>query len=133
MTLRGLVLIIGLGLAACAPGSPGSIAMMGDAEMRQQKTIDLCYAYGVNHSQRVWGEIVRRGMIRPEQQAAIAAKQVRVGMNTCELFASWGAPDHTNRTVVGQHESVQYVYRPCDACDAQYIYTEAGTVTAFQD
>jgi hypothetical protein len=57
----------------------------------------------------------------------VKSENIRLGMSECELFASWGYPKDSNRTVGYFGEHIQYIYSNA------YVYTENGRVTSWQD
>lgn len=53
---------------------------------------------------------------------------IRIGINECTLYASWGEPDKVNNSVGRWGVHKQHVYGR-----SQYVYTENGRVTSWQD
>lgn len=55
-------------------------------------------------------------------------QSIRIGDTECHLYAAWGLPTSSNRTATSSRLSVQHVYGT-----GNYVYTENGRVTAWQD
>jgi hypothetical protein len=53
---------------------------------------------------------------------------IRIGLNECTLYASWGEPDKVNNSVGRWGVHKQHVYGR-----GQYVYTENGRITSWQD
>ena len=62
-----------------------------------------------------------------EALVRVICRQVVVGMTNAQVRAAWGAPDQINTTETLAGVSEQWVYGP-----GQYVYLEAGRVTAVQ-
>lgn len=58
----------------------------------------------------------------------VRQQSIRVGDSECHLYAAWGLPASSNRTATSSRLSVQHVYGT-----GNYVYTENGRVTAWQD
>lgn len=54
----------------------------------------------------------------------IKALRVKIGMSECDLYASWGYPESSNRSVGIWGVHTQHVY------DGAYVYTENGRVSS---
>lgn len=65
-------------------------------------------------------------------QAAIAAKEVIIGMTAVEVVSSWGKPTSINQTITGANSSEQWVYRRGRVAGTQYVYLTDEVVTAVQ-
>jgi hypothetical protein len=65
-----------------------------------------------------------------EDLATIACRRIQIGFDHDRVIASWGRPDHVNRTTYsfGVHE--QWVY---GEYGSGYVYFEDGVVTAIQN
>lgn len=74
----------------------------------------------------VTSELRRRG-IRLDA-ARVRAEKIRIGDSECHLFAAWGLPNNSNRTVTRSGVSTQHVYGR-----GNYVYTDNGRITAWQD
>jgi hypothetical protein len=55
-------------------------------------------------------------------------KSIRIGMTTCMLYAAMGDPRTENRTTGSWGQHIQHVYG-----DSEFVYSENGRVTAWQD
>lgn len=60
--------------------------------------------------------------------AQIAQEKIKLGISTCQLYASWGRPDSENRSVGKWGVHIQHVYG-----SGVYVYSENGQVTSWQD
>jgi hypothetical protein len=127
-----ILFIMGV-LSGCQHGSPGAIAMDNPQQLQQEKTADLCSAYGVTRGQAVFDELQRRKAIATELIPVVRAKRVAVGMSSCEVLASWGPPDAINRTITARGTFVQWVYEDLDGMPQQYVYLDNGIVSSLQD
>lgn len=59
---------------------------------------------------------------------AVVARKIHIGMTTAQVRASWGKPEHVNRTVNQYGHSEQWVY------SCQYVYFEDDDkVSSFQN
>lgn len=59
----------------------------------------------------------------------VKSERIRIGINQCTLYASWGYTDSQNRTVGPWGIHIQHVYGDLGT----YVYTENGRVTSWQD
>lgn len=57
----------------------------------------------------------------------VKKEKIRIGMNLCGLYASWGRPQEENRTVGNWGVHIQHIY------EGGYVYTENGVVASWQD
>lgn len=90
---------------------------------------DVPYAYAniKNVAQFFVAEAKRRGVA--VNKDLVLKERIRLGINQCTLYASWGYPNDVNRTVGawGTHSQLVYgQYGP-------YVYLENGVVRSFQD
>ena len=74
-------------------------------------------------------ELVRRSKARKRFVQTILDRQVKVGMNECEVVAAWGWPHDQNRSHYPWGTHNQMVYRYPD----RYVYTEKHVVTSWQE
>lgn len=58
----------------------------------------------------------------------IKKQSIRMGISTCQLYASWGLPNQENRSVGSWGVHIQHVYG-----SNQYVYTDNNLVTSWQD
>lgn len=72
-------------------------------------------------------EAKRRGV--SVNKDLVLSERIRIGINQCTLFASWGYPDDVNRTVGAWGTHSQLVYGQF----GPYVYLENGVVRSFQD
>lgn len=85
------------------------------------------YANIKNVAQFFSVEAKRRGMAINKD--LVLKERIRIGINQCTLYASWGYPQNVSRTVGawGTHSQLVYgEYGP-------YVYLENGFVRSFQD
>ena len=61
-------------------------------------------------------------------KSLITGKKIKTGMSECELYASWGLPDSQHRSVGSWGVHTQNIY-----VGGNYVYTENGRVTSWQD
>lgn len=59
----------------------------------------------------------------------VKSRLIRIGINQCALYASWGYPKSQNRTVGSWGVHIQHVYGDF----GPYVYTENGRVTSWQN
>lgn len=57
----------------------------------------------------------------------VTAGRIGIGATTCAVYAAWGLPRDTNRTIRRGQVDVQHVF------GGAYVYTVNGIVTAIQD
>ncbi len=72
-------------------------------------------------------DAARRGL--PVNKALVLKQRIRIGITQCTLYAAWGFPRDTNRTVGpwGTHSQLVYgEYGP-------YVYLDNGVLRSFQD
>lgn len=55
------------------------------------------------------------------------AENIRIGVNSCTLYAAWGLPDRQNRTTSRRGVFIQHVYGDT------LVYTDNGVITTVQD
>ena len=60
--------------------------------------------------------------------ARVKAENIGIGDTECQLYAAWGMPQHSNRTVTRNTVNIQHVYGT-----RTYVYTENGRVRSWQD
>ena len=58
----------------------------------------------------------------------VKAENIRIGDTECQLYAAWGTPQHSNRTVTRNAVYIQHVYGM-----RTYVYTENGRIRSWQD
>jgi len=124
----GLILfVLVMGVAGCA-GSPARLAMMSPDELAAVRLPDLCNAYSSVGGSDVEAEILRRQAITDDEWELVRAKKIAVGMSTCALLASWGAPSTINTSASRAGERQQWVYGICQYCKRRYVYVRGGEV-----
>lgn len=107
--------------------------------LKEMNDGDLCVAYGASirgeiigyplsfkgASSMVIAEIKRRKL--RADVATVKKERMRIGMTLCELYASRGFPDDSNRSVGKWGVHIQHVY------SGYYVYSENGVVTSWQE
>ena len=132
MNKKSLITILFIFLAGCA-GSPVRISMLSPQELKAENAWNLCGAYAHGHSEKVKAELVRRGEIPDDEWPLIEQNKIRIGMSEFGLVCSWGGAYRINETVGSWGVHKQWVYRACRSCSAQYVYTENGKVSSWQN
>lgn len=131
-------LVVSMLLLTGCSGTVGSVAMMDSEELKTVNDLGICQTYGspFANTAKFKAEIDRRHLLTDDEWRLVDAHQIRIGMSICGLLASWGSPGMygaINRTVIGNSENIQWVYRRGEYDPARYVYTENGHITAFQD
>lgn len=85
------------------------------------------YANVKNLTQLFGAEAKRRGAA--VNKDLVLKERIRIGINQCTLYASWGYPQDVNRTVGAWGTHSQLVYGQ----HGPYVYLENGVVRSFQD
>ncbi len=67
-----------------------------------------------------------------EHRAKMARGEIWIGASHLHVQVAWGYPSRVNRTVTGESEHEQWVYRSGFGGD-RYVYLENGWVTDWQD
>lgn len=103
---------------------------------------DVCERYGVFSRNPMFSELTaqykaemdHRNLLSQSDKDLVAKKQIQRGMSLCAMYASWGAPDHENRSVGSWGTHIQHVYNSgLRYVRPTYVYTENGVVTSWQD
>lgn len=84
---------------------------------------------GVEHETLIKVATEKTYSVPPSHHDPIRARQVRIGMSYCSVFAAIGRPVRHNRTVTSRGEHYQWVYEN----PKRFIYLDNGVVTAYQD
>jgi hypothetical protein len=87
----------------------------------------LCHAFHETGHPDLAGEIVRRGLVRPESIGHLA-----IGMNRWGVLCAEGRPYDINRTVSVHGITEQWVYRYSMHGPWWYVYFDNGVLTAWQ-
>lgn len=126
-----VLLTITFGLIGCA-GSPARISMMSPEDLITVDSYDLCRAYIWHRSKNVEMELIRRKIFSEYEWSLIEQNKIGIGMSELALKLSWGIPRTINTSVGSWGTHKQWVYRRCPSCKAQYVYTENGKITSWQ-
>jgi len=130
---RIIVMITALALGGCAVTAmtPEKWAAVPDDRI----CVGVSYARaGYKPQADGINELRRRDMVRNQYMETIQAKKIALGMNTCELVASWGPPTDTNRSVHQWGTDTQWVYGTFTRSGGpKYVYTENQVVTSWQE
>ena len=114
--------------------APTMVAMMSPEQLRNVSLYHLCDAYNSTRSEKVKAELKRRNTIMSDKDwQDIENDRIRLGMREMVLVCSWGRPDSVNESVGSWGVHKQWVYRACDSCKAQYVYTENGKITSWSN
>jgi hypothetical protein len=122
----------GVSLSGCAH-SPDRLAKWTDIQLCSRYGSMKTNMFGKGETPSIRAEMERRNLFSPDEWKDIDAKKIYVGMNTCALYASWGASYRENKTGGAYGNHVQHVYK-CGACSYPnaYVYTTEGKVTSWQ-
>lgn len=110
--------------------------------MTSSSDTDVCERYGVLSRNPMFSELTtqykaemeRRNLLTQTEKDLVAKKQIQLGISLCALYASWGKPDHENRSVGSWGTHIQHVYNSgLRYTRPTYVYTENGHVTSWQD
>lgn len=110
-------------------------------QLREYDRLEFCNAYGnairddvhypfssvPTYRQLFEAEAVRRKISL--NRAVIKAETMRIGMDQCTLYASWGTPRRQNRSVGPWGVHLQLIYGDY----GPYVYLRNGIVTSYQD
>lgn len=117
------------GLASC------SVPDLSAEQAQKMTNLQLCQTYSVartynnsQHMNRAKWELKRRGALSDRDISDITSQTIRTGMKEHVAVCSWGPYEDINTTVVGSHESKQFVIDL-----GTYFYTRNGRVYAWQD
>lgn len=128
----GFTFIATLLFASCA-GSPIAVSSLDANQLQKENTENLCGAYQYSRKPLIKMELMSRKIINDADWIYIDQNKVRIGMKEISVLCSWGAPTVINETISSTGINKQFVYRRCDSCSAQYIYTRNGIVTTIQN
>lgn len=88
---------------------------------------ELCRIWRAYKTPTAIESISARHLLTDSEISLVRAGQIAIGMSENALYWSWGFPSGRNRTVTATSTQVQNIY------GGTYVYTENGTVTAWQD
>ena len=71
----------------------------------------------------------KRRALKFNNVSLIKDQKIKLGITSCELYASWGEANSINRSVGSFGVHIQHVYSEYGT----YVYTENGYVTSWQD
>lgn len=109
--------------------------------LKEMNLLKFCYEYGkairgekgnsdfnlVKDLQKYFDNEAKRRKLKINKNL-VKEEKVKMGMSTCNLFASWGLPQSKNDTVGSWGVHTQFVYGDF----GPYVYTENGSVTSWQ-
>lgn len=107
--------------APCAGGAASERVNLSGAGQAQP------YSQGATYWLREAARIERANQV----EAAIASRQVVLGMTANEALLSWGQPSKVNASIGAYGRKEQWVYRR-GRVRADYVYVENGRVTDIQ-
>lgn len=108
-------------------------------QLRSYSKDEFCIEYG-RYLQKRNGDIdseprVHNAMLKELNRrniklniTQIVQQKIKLGISTCQLYASWGNPKSENRSVGKWGVHIQHVYG-----SGVYVYSENGLVTSWQD
>lgn len=130
--MRHAFVLLALIIAGCAH-SPDRLGKWTDIQLCSRYGSMKTNMFGKGETPSIRAEMERRNLFSQEEWADIDANKIAVGMNTCALYASWGASYRENKTGGAYGNHVQHVYK-CDVCSYPnaYVYTSGGKVTSWQ-
>ena len=131
--LRNIVIILLSGLIVFLNGC---ISTMSPEALKSENSYDLCKYYASSKSENVKLELIWRGAIPDNEWPLIEKKLIQLGMSELGLVCSWGIPNQINKTVVRWGTRKQWIYCPYgyyNSHDCQYVYTDNGKITAWQN
>jgi hypothetical protein len=94
----GLIGAVACLVAGCSPTSGSAAAM--PAPIATEPAAALCdrVSQATDDKDALLQEMLKRHAISDEHVAAIRARKVVAGMNSCETIAAWGPPDKYSST-----------------------------------
>jgi len=104
----------------------GCVSAMSPEQLARIDNLALCAAYDDSRAPNVRAELIRRNLLTDEEWTLIDQHKVRRGMSICALYASWGYPMRSRKSVGSWGVHIQHIYVNA------YVYTENGIVTAWQ-
>jgi hypothetical protein len=72
-------------------------------------------------------KVIDEGLMTKEEVTLALNDKIKMGMNRCALLASWGLPNHVNKTVTAGGVNEQFVYS-----GREYVYITNGKVSGWQ-
>ena len=152
-------------LSGCASYTPEEEAEFVRLSIQQDSNLDLCLNYlsttrvvtpaylksssvdgffpfnSADYAQKTRVEVERRGLLNATDKKNFPRQKFTIGSSECGLFAAWGKPEDTNKTVTANQVDVQYVFcseyayiGSSSICvKSKYAYTTNGVVTAWQE
>ena len=143
-------------LSGCASYTPEEKAELVRLSIQRESNLDLCSNYrrytrmitdgffafnSADYAQKTRVEVERRGLLNATDKKNLPRQKFTIGSSECGLFAAWGKPEDTNKTVTANQVDVQYVFcseyayiGSSSICvKSKYAYTTNGVVTAWQE
>ena len=127
--------LVPLLVLGCA-GSPTRVALMKSDRLKAVSTLDLCKSYYMRPTIKLKLELTERNVFTSDEWSFIDQQKIHIGMRELALVCAWGHPGLFGSVSESVDEEVvhkQWVYRACPGCKAQYVYTENGKVTSWQN
>lgn len=125
LAIAAIVIALSFGCAH----SPLRLSMMSAEALKEEPTISLAKAYGYGKNKDIRAELERRKVFSKREWKAIDEEKIFRGMSTAALYASWGQPYRTNRSVGSWGVHTQHIFR--NYC-GEYVYTKNGLVSSWQ-
>ena len=135
MLKKWVFVLLPLLVLGCA-GSPGRVLLTKSDKLRDVSTLDLCKSYFLRPTAKLKLELKERNEFTPEEWSFIDQRKIYIGMHELALVCAWGHPGlfgSVSDSVSDRGVHKQWVYRACPGCKAQYVYTEDGKVTSWQN
>jgi hypothetical protein len=131
--LKIISIVIAFTLMQGCAHSPDRLAKWTDLQLCSRYGSMKTNMFGKGETPSIRAEMQRRNLFNEYEWTEIDANRIYVGMNTCALYASWGASYRENRTGGAYGNHVQHVYK-CGVCSHPnaYVYTSEGKVTSWQ-
>lgn len=132
--MRRAIVIWTLFLCGCS-GSLLSISGMSPAQLRavDDDTIIQTYSWermGNGENANLRTEIVRRGLLSPDELRRLDSRTIRIGDTETFALACWGQPEHVNTYRDGPATTRQMVYGRVGDAEQNVVYVTNGKVTS---
>jgi len=110
------------------------ISMMDEEKLKTVDILQLCAAYGDNHSDKIKTELKRRDIFTEREWNLINSKKISIGISRYALYASWGPPTKINRSVSKLGVHIQHIYGLYSRyTKRRFVYTVNNKVSGWQD
>ncbi|HAF00409.1 MAG TPA: hypothetical protein DCG63_03855 [Methylophilaceae bacterium] len=128
------IVIMMLFMAGCTTMTPEKFALKTDDEVCRASGYLRNILGGKKLAEPWMRELEKRNLLTEREIAAVNNKEIFIGMTECALYASWGSPKRTNRSVSHDGINIQNIYGDYSKYSKPtYVYTRNGVVTSWQD